>query len=243
VVVPDHLRYFKFIGRIIGKALVDGNMLDCFFTKGIYKVMVNQPLTQSDMDDLDPAYYKNLRWILENNCESLGLTFSYETDYFGKAQMRDLDKGGSTKPVTEQNKHEYVLKMCKAKLYDEIKLQINALLEGLYELIPPHIISIFDYRELEFMISGLPDIDVADLQANTEYMGYTKDSTVIVWLWELIEELSQSERAEFLQFVTGTSRVPLGGFKNLQGTSGLQRFQIQKAYGKENLLPRAHTWY
>ena len=241
-IVPDHLKMFKFIGHIIGKALLDGFMLDCFFTKGMYKIMVGQPLNQSDMDDLDPSYYKNIKWVLENNCESLGLTFSYETDYFGKTEIKELVPSGSTKQVNEQNKHEYVLMMCKAKLYDEIKPQVDNLLEGIYDIVPKYLISIFDYRELELMISGLPDIDVADMKANTEYVGYSKVSQVIQWFWEIIESFSQSERAEFLQFVTGTSRVPLGGFKNLQGSSGQQKFQIQRDYGDADHLPKAHTW-
>jgi E3 ubiquitin-protein ligase HUWE1 len=48
--------------------------------------------------------------------------------------------------------------------------------------------------------------------------------------------------ARFLQFVTGTSKVPLEGFKALQGISGPQRLQIHKAYGAPERLPSAHTW-
>ena len=37
---------------------------------------------------------------------------------------------------------------------------------------PPELISILDAQELELLISGLPDIDLADLRANTEYQGF-----------------------------------------------------------------------
>ncbi|XP_042374745.1 E3 ubiquitin-protein ligase UPL1-like [Zingiber officinale] len=46
-----------------------------------------------------------------------------------------------------------------------------------------------------------------------------------------------------LQFVTGTSKVPLEGFKALQGIYGPQQFQIQKAYGAPERLPSAHTCF
>ena len=34
----QHLRFFKFIGRIIGKALYEGRVLDCHFSRAVYKV-------------------------------------------------------------------------------------------------------------------------------------------------------------------------------------------------------------
>ena len=43
-------------------------------------------------------------------------------------------------------------------------------------------------------------------------------------------------------FVTGTSKVPLEGFKALKGMSGPQKFQIHKCFEKDK-LPTSHTWY
>lgn len=40
-----------------------------------------------------------------------------------------------------------------------IKAQIDAFLEGFYELVPKELISIFNFKELELLISGLPDFD------------------------------------------------------------------------------------
>lgn len=100
---------------------------------------------------------------------------------------------------------------------------------------------IFDARELELMISGMPVIDLIDLRNNTEYINYTKDSQVIKWFWEVLESFDRSEKANFLQFVTGSSKVPIEGFKGLKGMGGnISRFQIHKVYNKE-LLPTAHT--
>jgi len=36
----DHLRYFRFVGRIVGKAVVDGFLLDAHFTRSLYKHML-----------------------------------------------------------------------------------------------------------------------------------------------------------------------------------------------------------
>ncbi len=74
----------------------------------------------------------------------------------------------------------------------------------------------FNDHELELLISGLPEIDVDDLRANTEYTGYTPAARQIQWFWELVSALSKEDLALLVQFVTGTSKVPLEGFKALQ---------------------------
>jgi E3 ubiquitin-protein ligase HUWE1 len=55
--------------------------------------------------------------------------------------------------------------------------------------------------------------------------------------------LSKSDKAAFLQFVTGSSKVPLNGFSELQGMRGIQKFSIHKASGSEGALMSAHTCF
>lgn len=77
-----------------------------------------------------------------------------------------------------------------------------------------------------------------DLKENTIYTNYTADTPVVKWLFEVLEEFDNSERAEFLQFVTGSSKVPVEGFKGLRGSRGLQKFQIVKFFTDNvNRLP------
>ena len=91
------------------------------------------------------------------------------------------------------------------------------------------------------LISGTPDIDVDEWRSATEYNGYTSSDPVIVWFWRALKSFNREERAKVLSFATGTSRVPLGGFVELQGVQGTQRFSIHKAYGDTDRLPSAHT--
>lgn len=86
-------------------------------------------------------------------------------------------------------------------------LQIDSFLEGFHEMIPPELISIFDAQELELIISGLPDIDLDDLRAHTDYQGYKSTDPVINYFWSALRSFSKEEKALFLQFVTGTSKV------------------------------------
>lgn len=93
---------------------------------------------------------------------------------------------------------------------------------------PLNLIKIFDFRELELLISGLPTVDIQDLREHVIYKNYSKQSKVIQWLWEVLEEFNNTEKAEFIQFVTGSSKVPVEGFKGLRGTNGVQKVELVK---------------
>eukprot|EP00455_Lapot_gusevi_P020847 TRINITY_DN22014_c0_g1_i1.p1 TRINITY_DN22014_c0_g1~~TRINITY_DN22014_c0_g1_i1.p1 ORF type:complete len:161 (+),score=30.71 TRINITY_DN22014_c0_g1_i1:177-659(+) len=125
----------------------------------------------------------------------------------------------------------------------EIKQQIDAFLEGFRELVPLDLISIFNEQEMELLTCGLPEIEINDLRANAEYRGYTEGSEVIQWFWKIVEEFDREEKALLLLFVTGTSKVPINGFRELHGMHGVQRFCIHRAATSDALLPSAHTCF
>ncbi|XP_038903258.1 E3 ubiquitin-protein ligase UPL1 isoform X2 [Benincasa hispida] len=247
----EHLSYFKFVGRVVAKALFDGQLLDVYFTRSFYKHILGVKVTYHDIEAVDPDYYKNLKWMLENDVSDIpDLTFSMDADeekhiLYEKNEVTDyeLKPGGRNIRVTEETKHEYVDLVADHILTNAIRPQINSFLDGFNELVPRELISIFNDKELELLISGLPEIDLDDLKANTEYTGYTAASSVVQWFWEVVKSFSKEDMARLLQFVTGTSKVPLEGFKALQGISGPQRFQIHKAYGAPDRLPSAHTCF
>lgn len=114
---------------------------------------------------------------------------------------------------------------------------------GFHDIIPEDLIAIFNEQELELLISGLPDIDVDDWKANTEYTNYTAASQQIQWFWRAVRSFDKEERAKLLQFVTGTSKVPLNGFKELEGMNGVNRFCIHRDYGNKDRLPSSHTCF
>ncbi|CAG8500448.1 3553_t:CDS:10 [Paraglomus brasilianum] len=241
---PEHLLFFKFVGRVIGKAIYDGRLLDAYFTRSFYKHMLGKAVDYRDVEAIDLEYYNSLVWMLNNDITGVvDLTFSVEIDDFGQKKVIDLIANGRNIPVTEQNKREYVMLVTEQKLTKAIKDQIEAFLAGFHEIIPPHLIRIFNEQELELLISGMPDIDIDDWKNNTEYQNYTPSSPQIQWFWRAVRSFDQEERAKLLQFVTGTSKVPLGGFSVLQGVHGVQKFQIHKDFASADRLPSAHTCF
>ncbi|XP_060609077.1 E3 ubiquitin-protein ligase HACE1 [Anolis sagrei] len=241
---PDHLNYFRFAGQILGLALNHRQLVNIYFTRSFYKHILGIPVNYQDVAYIDPEYGKNLQWILDNDISDLGLelTFSVETDVFGAMEEVPLKPGGASILVTQENKAEYVQLVTELRMTRAIQPQINAFLQGFHMFIPPPLIQLFDEYELELLLSGMPEIDVSDWIKNTEYTsGYEKDDPVIQWFWEVVEELSQEERVLLLQFVTGSSRVPHGGFAHIMGGSGLQNFTIAAVPYTPNLLPSSST--
>lgn len=220
-------------------------LLECYFTRSFYKHILGVHIKYKDMESEDYAFYQGLVFLLENSVEALGyeLTFSAEIQEFGITTVRDLIEKGRDTPVTEENKHEYVKLVCQMKMTGAIRQQINAFLDGFYDIIPKRLISIFNEQELELLISGLPTIDIDDLKSNTEYHKYQVNSLQIQWFWRALRSFDHANRAKFLQFVTGTSKVPLQGFANLEGMNGIQRFQIHRDERSTDRLPSAHTCF
>jgi len=206
----NHLDYFKFVGRVIGKAVVDGHLMDAHFTRSFYKHLLGVPVDYTDIEAIDPEYYKQLLNILEYSLEEImmdHLTFSAESSVFGKHTTVDLIPNGSTVAVTDANKLDYVRLMAHHRMTAAIKTQIECFLEGFYDLVPPDLISIFSATELELLICGLPEIDIEELRINTDYRQYSATDPCIEWFWDVLRSFTREEKALFLQFVTGTSKV------------------------------------
>ncbi|KAL5343748.1 hypothetical protein BJX70DRAFT_393801 [Aspergillus crustosus] len=241
---PEHSMFFKFIGRIIGKALYEGRVLDCHFSRAVYKCILSRNVSIKDMETLDLDYYKSLLWMFENDItDIITETFAVETDDFGEKQTIDLIENGRNIPVTQENKEEYIQKVVDYRLVVSVREQLDNFLKGFHEIIPPELISIFNEQELELLISGLPEIEVDDWKANTEYHNYSASSPQIQWFWRAVRSFDKEERAKLLQFVTGTSKVPLNGFKELEGMNGVSRFNIHRDYGNRDRLPSSHTCF
>ena len=208
------------MGRVVGKAVAEGFLLDVHFTRSFYKHMLGVPVSYHDLEGSDPEFFKSLSLILTRSLEDLGmdgsLTFSADDHLFGQIQVTDLIVGGRDIIVTDANKHEYASLVAHHRMTASIKKQIDSYLAGFHQIIPPDVISMFDPQELELLISGLPEIDLDDLRRHTSYEGFTHSDATVINLWSVIGEFSKEEKALFVQFVTGTSKVPLDGFSALQ---------------------------
>lgn len=239
----EHLNYFKFIGRIAGMAVYHGKLLDAFFIRPFYKMMLSKSIDLKDMESVDSEYYNSLLWIKENDPSELELTFCVDEESFGHTSQRELKPDGANIPLTDENKDEYIALVIQWRFVSRVQEQMNAFLEGFNALIPPTLVKIFDEHELELLMCGIQHIDVRDWKQNTLYKGdYHANHIVVQWFWRVVLSFSNEMRSRLLQFVTGTSRVPMNGFKELYGSNGPQLFTIEK-WGTPENYPRAHTCF
>ncbi|XP_036088655.1 NEDD4-like E3 ubiquitin-protein ligase WWP1 isoform X3 [Rousettus aegyptiacus] len=241
---PDHLAYFCFIGRFIAMALFHGKFIDTGFSLPFYKRMLSKKLTIKDLESIDTEFYNSLIWIRDNNIEECGLEmyFSVDMEILGKVTSHDLKLGGANILVTEENKDEYIGLMAEWRFSRGVQEQTEAFLGGFNEVVPLQWLQYFDEKELEVMLCGMQEVDLADWQRNAVYRHYTRNSKQIVWFWQFVKETDNEVRMRLLQFVTGTCRLPLGGFAELMGSNGPQKFCIEKV-GKDTWLPRSHTCF
>jgi E3 ubiquitin-protein ligase NEDD4 len=241
---PEHLNYFKFIGRVVGLAIFHRRFLDAFFIGALYKMVLGKAVALADMEGVDADFHRSLQWMLDNDISGgiLEQTFSTEDERFGVLTVEDLIPDGRNIDVTNENKKEYVDLMVKWRIEKRIAEQFQAFRDGFHELIPHDLINVFDERELELLIGGIAEIDVDDWKKHTDYRGYTESDEVVQNFWQTVRSWDGEQKSRLLQFTTGTSRIPVNGFKDLQGSDGPRRFTIEKA-GEMNNLPKAHTCF
>lgn len=240
---PEHLNYFKFIGRVLGLAIFHRRFLDAYFIVSFYKMILKKKITLSDLESVDADYHRSLQWMLDNSIEGIvEETFTAVEDKFGEMVTVELKPNGEDIEVTDENKKEYVELMTEWRISKRVEEQFKGFISGFTELIPQDLINVFDERELELLIGGMSEIDVDDWKKFTDYRGFTEQDQVVQWFWQCVRAWPTEKKSRLLQFATGTSRIPVNGFKDLQGSDGPRRFTIEKS-GDVNQLPKSHTCF
>uniref|UniRef100_A0A673YYG1 HECT-type E3 ubiquitin transferase n=1 Tax=Salmo trutta TaxID=8032 RepID=A0A673YYG1_SALTR len=241
---PEHLSYFHFVGRIMGMAVFHGHYIDGGFTLPFYKQLLGKPITLDDMESVDPDLHNSLVWILDNDITGvLDHTFCVEHNAYGEIIQHELKPNGKIIQVTQDTKKEYVRLYVNWRFLRGIEAQFLALQKGFNEVISQHLLKAFDEKELELIVCGLGKIDINDWKSNTRLKHCTPDTNIVKWFWKAVESYDEERRARLLQFVTGSSRVPLQGFKALQGAAGPRLFTIHQIDASSNNLPKAHTCF
>jgi len=219
--LPDQLLHLYAAGRLLGRALLEGSMLCFHLAPPLLKLMLGYPLSFDDLEDFDPEVYGSLRWLLENDhVDSLGLDFTVTVKDGDSHRDIELVPGGRDIAVTDSNKREYVERKWQYLLVESVAPQLQCFLRGLYEIIPRDLLLLFDPEEFDFLLCGSDEIDVDDWERNTKYSEDMHHHRALTWFWELVREMPNEYRRRLLQFSTGSSRVPLGGFSALTSYDG-----------------------
>ena len=260
--VKSLLQQYEFLGRIIGKCLYEGILVDVSFAGFFLKKWAltggtGQATLESgyraninDLRELDEGLYKGLLSL--KNCspeevEQLGLTFTVD-DIVGPEEHkevveRELIPGGANTPVTAENRLIYLNRISWYRLQGQSAPQTNAFLKGLGSIIQPSWLNMFNQSELQTLIGGAAaEINVADLRRNTLYGGtYVigddgREHPSIELFWKVMASFPDADRRAVLKFVTSTPRGPLLGFGTLE-----PRFSIRDSGQDEGRFPTTST--
>jgi hypothetical protein len=134
---PDHLLYFRFIGRFVAMALYHEKFIDNGFSLPFYKRLLGKILTIHDLESLDPDFYNSLVWIRENNLDEnddLELYFNTSFEFLGKIENIELKPGGNEIKLTENNKIEYLELITKWRFTRGVEEQTKSFLDGFNEV-------------------------------------------------------------------------------------------------------------
>ena len=224
----NHLALFEFVGKMIGKAVYEGIVVDVPFALFFVSQILGQDHAVAyysyvdDLPSLDAELYKQLSYVKhyeDGDVTDLGLTFSFDHDVMGQIVTHELVPGGRGINVTNSNRIAYIHQIAQFKMHTQIKKQVAAFVKGFRSIIPPDWLNLFSPPEVIRLISGDNNpLDLKDLRKHTHYYGGFHDNhRVIIWLWDILEkDFDVRERALFLKFVTSCSKPPLLGFQHLE---------------------------
>ncbi|DAZ95116.1 TPA: hypothetical protein N0F65_009747 [Lagenidium giganteum] len=249
---PDHLDYFEFAGRLLGKAILEEHLATVHLALPFLKHILGVPISFSDLQFLDDEIYNSAMMIKNtDDLDALCLDFTVTRIVDGKPQVHELVEGGASIDVTAANKKHFLDALFKYYVLESVSDQVLSFLTALYDVVPEGLLKLFDYQELELLMCGVPSIDVEDWKKHTDYKFFTHNYPTelelnnICWFWEVMEEMKNEDRVRLLQFATGSSRVPAQGFKGLISSDGrVRRFNIAFAgLHQPCLFPKAHTCF
>lgn len=243
----------EFIGRIVGKALYEGILLDYSFSHVFVQKLLGRYSFLDELSTLDPELYRNLMYVknYEGDVKELSLDFTITEEWLGTMHIIELKPGGKDISVTDENKLQYIHAIADYKLNRQMLPLSNAFYRGLTDLISPSWLKLFNASEFNQLLSGgNHDIDVDDLRKNTRYTGgYSEGSRTVKLFWEVMTGFEPKERCMLLKFVTSCSRAPLLGFKHLQPTFTIHKVvcdvPLWASIGGQDVerLPSASTCY
>lgn len=251
--LENGIQMIEFIGRIVGKALYEGILLDYSFSHVFVQKLLGHYCFLDELSALDPELYRNLLYVksYDGDIAELSLDFTITEEWLGKRHVIELKSGGKDISVTNENKLQYIHAVADYKLNRQMLPLSNAFYRGVTDLISPSWLKLFNASEFNQLLSGgSHDIDVDDLRKNTRYTGgYSEGSRTVKLFWEVMAAFEPKERCALLKFVTSCSRAPLLGFKHLQPTFTIHKVAcdvpLWAAMGGQDVerLPSASTCY
>ena len=236
----SELEMYKVFGGMMGYAIRTGEFFNMDLCSIFWKSILNIDKDKKDLEKFDKYCLQFLDNIEHTNDEQSFMPF---TDYKFTTNLTngtevELCENGNNKNLSFENKKEFIELLLKARL-DEGNLQIQSIRNGLEQVIPFGLLKLLSWNELEMLVCGKPILDIELLKENTQYNGCSANDILIQNFWKCLEEFSAEERASYLRFVWGRSRLPLTS----KDFHMQHRIGIKSHSNPDLALPTSHTCF
>ncbi|KAI8054217.1 hypothetical protein BDF22DRAFT_742143 [Syncephalis plumigaleata] len=258
-------KYFWFMGRWIAQALMDNRLLDIPLSPIFIQKVLGRPIANHihTLKQIDPAMAQSLQLLygyidqkrdlyrrdqneetqaefkaLQQTVQQLGLDFTLP----GYPSI-ELKNDGQEIDVTIYNLEEYIQLVLDWTLNKGIEEQATAFQEGFDSKFPIKSLLCFESDELLPLLSAAVEewhLEVIIESIKTDH-GYTTESMAVLHLAEIMCELDTNEQRLFLQFITGSPRLPVGGFKRLYPPLTVVRKLPESPLISDDYLPSVMT--
>ena len=234
------LEMFKIFGGLMGYAIRTGEFFNMDLCSIFWKSILEIEKDRKDLEKFDKYCVQFLDNIEHTNDKDSFVLF---TDYkfstvLSNGTEVELCENGNNKYLSLENKKEYI-ELVEKKRLNEGKLQIQSIRNGLEQVIPSGLLKLLSWNELEMLVCGKPILDVELLKENTLYTGCSENDELIKNFWKCLEEFTAEERASYLRFVWGRSRLPLTS----KDFPMQHRISVMSHGNPDVALPTSHTCF
>lgn len=258
------LHLFKSLGVFIARSLLDSRIIELDlnpvliflilrFGQQAQKVYEDETLMQMLWQVDDQLANSLQRLIIQGREDKTSEQKSHHETY----TVADLDltftlpgvpdfelvENGSSTLVTEKNVDLYAHLVAKVTLCDGIRHQIEAIKQGFNEVFAIEALKILLPTELRDVL-GCQEEDWSEetlLSVIKVNHGYNKESPTLYRLVKVLSRLLESNRRKFLQFLTGSPKLPVGGFKHVSPEFTVVKKEPEGAYQSDDYLPSVMT--
>lgn len=208
---------FKALGTLLARAMLDSRITDVALSAEFIRLTRKRPApTVAALTRVDPHLAKSLRYIESKANDAAGLAeLGLDMTYPGSSI--ELVPNGADVDVTPDNVADYLDKVLDLTLGSGIAKQLDAFEAGFSSVFPYAALRAFSPEELTMVFGRAAEDWSARTLSEAIHAdhGFNASSATIRSLIDVLSAFDQNQRREFLQFVTGSPRLPIGGFKNL----------------------------
>jgi hypothetical protein len=203
-------------GRMLAFSLVNRLPNGVALPEYFWAALMHGRITAADIQIDRPGEYAGIRDVQRD----------------GQAAIRAIEMLSPDEPCPSVE--EYVQQLLDLVVSPAALERIGAIRQGFEAVVPLDPVRLnFKPLDMRSFVFGDPQIDVEDLRANTDY----DNNQETRWLWQWLGSVDNAMKRKYLQFVTGLSQVPLGGFAGLN-----RRMRIVRSH-MNDLAARSHTCF